>query len=127
MAEAALVSLADQGLNLLTLLDAENFDCRALMWVYYADTEHWRLILATPLLEKSKTLQEVFLKIDSLLSKSKLTPLPDLSSISLVGTDEPIVKFISKMISVKGRSAVDLSSSTFNGIFVDRVIIHRTL
>ena len=126
MAEAALVSLADQGLNLLKILDDAKFDCKALMWVYYSDTDHWRLLLATPLPKGSK-LQEPLLKIDSLMAKTPETILPDLSAISVVPPDEPIVQAISKIVSLKGRGAVEFSNNTFNGLYLDKVIIHRTL
>ena len=106
MAQDTLVDREEVGLHLLDELDKAAFPFSALMWVFYPEADQWRLLLATDLADKTSTVQEILLTLDKII--------------------EPIIKAVSRVISVTGRSSVFMSKNSFNGIYVDELIVFRT-
>ena len=125
MAEDTLVDRADLGLNLIKALDRAKFPVDALVWVYYPEADRWRLLLATERIIKARNLQEILLEIDSIIDSSS-DEMPDLSDITIVTKDEPLIKDISSLVRIGGTSVARMSKNTFNGTYVEDLIAYRT-
>lgn len=125
MAQDTLVDREEVGLHLLDELEKAAFPFSALMWVFYPEADQWRLLLATELADKKSTVQEILLTLDKIIDAST-NEMPDLADISIVSPNEPIIKAVSRVISVTGRSSVFMSKNSFNGIYVDELIVFRT-
>ena len=90
----------DGGERLLKALDEAGLDIRAAFWLYFPEPEEWRLVFATPVVDKKGPLK-VYSLIRSILQK--LEPVPDISfrHITVVGTKSDDFKFLRKDIYIE--------------------------
>ena len=84
----------EDGERLLRALDEANLDIYAALWFYLSESDLWRFIVASPLVDKEGP-REVYALIQSELSK--LTPpLSEISlkNISVMGLEDDLIKIL---------------------------------
>lgn len=114
------------GRRLLKELDKRHFLIDAALWLHRPEEDDWRLVLATPLVnefgpsEGYRRLQRVVQKLPG--------ARPSLSSIALVGSDDPFIGLLRSAIATgPGTHGVRFSRNSINGVFVDDAYIYRLL
>jgi hypothetical protein len=92
-----------EGRALVDLLLPE-LDLKAALWLYFDESDEWRLVLASPLVDKEGP-RRVYERIQRALSQNQDgIPIP-LSQVSVLGPDDPIIKPLTEALDDKGRNA----------------------
>ena len=78
------------GKRLLEALDENGLDIRAAFWYYFPEPEEWRLVFATPMVDKEGPFK-VYTRIRSILQK--LDPTPDISLQDITVADPKSDRF----------------------------------
>lgn len=119
-------SQQEKGKNLLSVLDDENMGIKAAFWLFYPDTELWKILLWSPKLEELGP-KKAYEKILTILEKYKEQQLPDLDEIVVIKSDEKILRLLRVAIQTpsEGISSIRFSKSVINGHFIDEAYIYR--
>ena len=119
------------GEALLSKLDEIKFDVRAAFWFYMPDSEEWRLIFASPAVDK-KGPKEAYEKVQSQLPKLKEEFEQDyelsLQNISLVSPNDDLVKLLKAAIKTGPEvSNIRFTGNVINNVFIEDAYIYRVL
>jgi hypothetical protein len=112
------------GHNLIEALDAAGFPVKAAFWLYDSDTDKWTLWVGTP--RAAKDLQRAYMRVGEILSAVPDRKVLELPQIRLVSPDDPTVRAMGSLVSVKGISDVRLRSNVADGIYIEDALIYRT-
>jgi hypothetical protein len=112
------------GQNVIEALDAAGFPVNAAFWLYDSNVDRWTLWIGTP--RAFRDLQKAYIKVREILSAVPDQEVLDLAQIRLVTPDDPTVRAIRSIISVKGLSDVRLTSNAANGIYIEDAVVYRT-
>jgi hypothetical protein len=125
MVAAALVGpLIDEGERLIRALDKASIDLDAALWFYDADSEEWRLLLASPTLQQ-KGPQRAYATVQAALSGIPHRALA-LSNISVVSPDDVLIKALRMAIRTgPGITGIRFTHNTINHIFIEDAYIYR--
>lgn len=111
------------GKDLIQELDRHKFPAQAALWLYAEERDRWRLVIATPHrrsmgpLKSYRSVQKVLSKIETSI---------DLSSISLVDTQDRLIKGLSTPLRRRAAaSGVRLSHTIISGQVIDDAYIYR--
>ena len=130
MAEEALVkdALSEQqiagGETVIRALDEAKFRVDAGFWLFLTDSNHWRLMLASPevRLEGPK---KAYRRVQAALSKVE-TPGVSLQNITVVDNGDSLVTLLRSAIRTgPGISGIRFSRNTINGVFIEDAYIYR--
>jgi hypothetical protein len=125
MASAALVEgKVEAGKSLVSELDRAGFPVRSAFWLYSNDDESWRLVIASPLVRQFGP-KEGYKRLRSLLHRVQGMHL-NLSEISLVKDNEPLVDLLRKAVHTEGVSEIRFSGNSVNGVMIDDALIYRS-
>ena len=115
------------GEALLNKLDETEFDVKAALWFYMQDSEEWRLILASPVVDTDgpkKAYEKVQSQLQKLNGRSELT----LRNISLVSPSDNLIKALKSVINTgKAISNIRLTRNVINGVFIEDAYIYRLM
>ena len=118
MASSALVDAeVDQGRDFVRLLDKIGVTVKGAFWLYYPDSDRWKLTIVTPDAERGTR----GLYVRALDAKADI----DLSRVEFVPMGVPVFKALSGLIRIEGVSTTRLSQVTFNGVYVDDALVYR--
>jgi len=118
------------GKKIIEALDNAKFDVRAALWFYLSDSDRWRFIVASPIVDK-KGPKKAYEAIQSILNKS-LPELPEsgisLNDISVVSPKDELIRLLRSAIRTNHKiTSIRFRQSTINNIFIDDVYIYRML
>lgn len=119
------------GEALLSKLDEIKFDVRAAFWFYIPDSEEWRLIFASPAVDK-KGPKEAYEKVQSQLPELREELEQDyelsLQNISVVGPNDDLVKLLKTAVKTgPGVSHIRFARNVINNVFIEDAYIYRVL
>jgi len=117
----------EEGKRLIEELDKKNFNVQAALWFYMADANEWRLLIASPYVEKEGP-KKSYNFIQAVLSK--LLPPPDISSrnISVVSPSHNLIKLIRVAIHTgPGISGIRFTGNVINNTLIDDAYIYRII
>ena len=119
------------GEALLSKLDEIKFDVRAAFWFYMPDSEEWRLIFASPAVDK-KGPKEAYEKVQSQLPELKEEFEQDyelsLQNISVISPNDDLVKLLKTAIKTgPGVSHIRFARNVINNVFIEDAYIYRVL
>ncbi len=119
------------GEALLSKLDEIKFDVRAAFWFYMPDSEEWRLIFASPAVDK-KGPKEAYEKVQSQLPELKEELEQDyelsLQNISVVSPNDDLVKLLKAAIKTgPGVSPIRFTGNVINNVFIEDAYIYRVV
>ncbi|MBI2470357.1 MAG: hypothetical protein HYV59_03830 [Planctomycetes bacterium] len=114
------------GAELTRCLDDAKFLVSASLWYYMSDTNTWRLIIASPMIEV-QGIKKAYKQIQSVIFKMPADkPKISLKDITVVGPKDPLVSLL--RVSIKtgdGISGMRLSQNIINGVLIEDTYIYR--
>jgi len=119
------------GEALLSKLDEIKFNVRAAFWFYMPDSEEWRLIFASPAVDK-KGPKEAYEKVQSQLPELKEELEQDyelsLQNISVVSPNDDLVKLLKTAVKTgPGVSHIRFARNVIDNVFIEDAYIYRVL
>lgn len=126
MVASALVSeKIDRGGRLIKKLDASSFPVTAAFWYYFPEAEHWRLVIASPMVD-AKGRQAAYGEIHRIQRRAARLPLLSVGEITAVSPRDPLVKLLSSAIRTgSGLSGIAFSRNVVNGVYIEDAYIYR--
>lgn len=124
------------GIVLIETLDSSEFTVSAAMWFYLTETSQWRLIIASPFVEKNgpkksyEFIQNVLDELPRNIKAALYTPLPDylsLNNISLVSPNNELIKLVRIAIRTDSRaySQIRFTKNVINNVLIEDALIYR--
>jgi hypothetical protein len=115
------------GEELLNKLDEVKFDIKAALWFYMQDSEEWRLILASPVVDtdgRKKAYETVQVQLQELNGRFDLS----LRNISLVSPGDKLIKLLKTAIKTgKKISHIRFTRNVINNVFIEDAYIYRLM
>jgi hypothetical protein len=111
----------------LSKLDEIEFNVKAALWFYVQDSEEWRLIIASPIVDKDgpkKAYEKVQSQLQELDGRYKLS----LRNISLVSPSDKLIKALKSVFKLdKAISPIRFTRNVINGVFIEDAYIYRLI
>jgi len=126
--EALTREMIEAGNELTRQIDLAHLGARAVLWMYLAEHNTWRLFIALPKLNEEGP-RKMYKKIQSVLAKIPgHQPQIDLSDISLIDTRDPFVSRLRSLVKTgPGISGTRVSDSFVNGHSIDEAYVYRSI
>ncbi len=119
----------NEGRKLVQILDAKEFDTKAAMWFYFADSNEWKLLIATPIVDEKgpKQAYEIIQKvIQEMQATSKTEVKISLKDIIVLSPTEDPIPLIAMMIRTgPGLSGIRFTKNIVNNKLIDDVYVYR--
>jgi hypothetical protein len=112
------------GAELLQSLDAAQVPVTSAFWLYRGDEADWRLIIASPDVEK-KGIREFYLTLVDHLHAMTRDELKG-SYVTAVTPDDKIVVAIRKIFKTSGIRSIRFTGNVINGILIPDALIYRS-
>ncbi|HUT45712.1 MAG TPA: hypothetical protein VMX36_05470 [Sedimentisphaerales bacterium] len=110
---------------LLSKLDEIEFNVKAALWFYVQDSEEWRLIIASPIVDKDgqkKAYETVQSQLQELNGRYELS----LRNISLVSPGDKLIKALKSVFKLdKAISPIRFTRNVIDGMFIEDAYIYR--
>ena len=128
MDKAALVEeLIKDGEKLIKALDEAVFEVTAGMWFYSSDIDEWRLIIASPLVDKlghKKAYNSIQKEMDKIPQPFRI----ELRNISVVSHQDPLIKLMSLALSTgPGIAGIRFTQNVINNVLIEDAYIYRNI
>lgn len=115
----------DVGRRIVDLLKTAQFGVQAALWLYFSEADQWRLVIATPLVQRRGPMQ-AYGELQKILLKNDIAL--DLSRISLVSPKDPFVQGLRRVFrnrSVHGeRGGMRFKKGLSDYVFVDDAYVY---
>ena len=113
------------GKRLIEELDkAANLNISAALWLFMPEAEEWRLVVASPLVEKDGP-KKAYSLIQAVIKKMSPPVEISLKEISAVGPQYEIVKLLRRVIRTKnGISGIRFTHNSINNVIVNDAYIY---
>jgi hypothetical protein len=114
------------GKKLVELLDGNDFEVVAAFWLFSAQSNNWRLMIASPLVERDGP-QSVYRRIHTMVSMiPDEFPWLNLGNITVLSPEDNLVQLLRKAVHTdKGFYGIQFSRSRINDVFIDDAYIYR--
>lgn len=131
MGEEALVeSQVVDAIEFVKQLDQTGAPPTLAVWYFYDDAAEWRLLIAGPAFDALLPKQEAlaYRKVVDALSSVQVSSLTA-SDVKLIETKSPLAKAIRMLIGTppNATARAHFSSTTLNGIFIQHMIVLRSV
>lgn len=117
------------GEELLKALDRAGLGVRTAFWYYLPNAEQWRLIVASPVVDKGGP-TAAYVQVQHVLEKltSQVRDALPLSEISVVSPGSELPRLISAAVrtSPDSSSPMRFKANTVNGVYIDDAIVYRS-
>jgi len=115
----------EDGRRLLEALDEADFQVSAAMWLYVAEDEEWRFMVASPLVDQRGT-KASYAFIQDVLARLSPPSGISLKQVSVVSPKQDLIK----LFRVAVRTGPDISGirftgNTINNVFIEDAYIYR--
>jgi len=115
------------GEALLSKLDEIEFNVKAAFWFYVQDSEEWRLIIASPIVDKDGQ-KKAYETVQSQLQELNGCYELSLRNISLVSPGEKLIKALKSVFKLdKAISPIRFTRNVINGMFIEDAYIYRLI
>lgn len=116
-----------EGKRLIEALDKADFQAEAAMWFYLTDSDEWRLLIASPFVEKNgpKKAYSFIQSVLAQLSPSSEIPLKDISVLS--PKDQLISLLRTAIRTGPGISGIRFTRNVINNRLIEDAYIYRIL
>jgi len=116
-----------EGKELIEALDNKELNIKAAMWFYFAESDEWKLLIATPMVDE-KGPKEAYRLIQMVIGEMPATSKTSISFkdvIVLSPRDDPIA-LVGKMIRTgPGLSGIRFTKNVINNKLIDDAYIYR--
>jgi len=112
-----------EGAKLISALDASGFEVSSALWLYSSEHEDWRLIIATPLVDKEGP-RATYRMVQRVLRKTGLNL--DLRRIGVVSPSDSLIQVLRRAIKTdSGISNIRFSRNVVDGIYIEDAVLYR--
>jgi len=116
------------GEELMQRLDAADFGVVAAFWLYALEPNRWRLMLASPLVDREGPIKAYARIQATLVKRPDAVPGLSVRNITVLSPKDPLVKKLRTVIRVgKGKRGMRFSSARVRDTFVEDSYIYRLL
>ena len=118
--------MIDAGKELAVVLEAR-IDLRGALWAFMSDTQTWRYVICTPLVEKQGPLKAyaAIRKVLETVTSNETAFVMGFYGTFLVDLKEPLIQNLSKIISTsQGISAIRLTGNIVNNVLLEDAYIY---
>ncbi len=113
----------DTGRKLVEALDSARFPVSAALWLYTAEWDEWRLLIASPVVDEEGP-KKSYAKIHAALSKLPATI--SIKNVSAVSPKEKLIQLLTKAVYTgPGISGIRFTRNAVNGEFIEDAYIYR--
>jgi hypothetical protein len=118
------------GNQLLDALDQDGFDVQAALWLYRSEEDFWRLMIASPLVQRIGQI-EAYKRILTQLQhiRPSLDPLINdiyMENITVVDPSDSLIRALKRVVRVaEGDPPVRLTRNALGDVFIDEAYIFR--
>lgn len=117
----------EEGKKLLEILDSNDFPVKAALWFFLVDSDTWRFIIASPLVEKNGP-KETYHLIQSAMLKSSPPTEISLKDISVLSPNNELIRLLKIAVQTgPGISGIRFTRNTINNVFIEDAYIYRLL
>lgn len=116
----------DDGRNLLKDLDDNGFPVTAAFWLYLEDSEVWRYMLASPIVDKEGP-SDAYEKIQSIITKISPKISITLMNVSVISVKDDLVKLLKSAVSTPpdAIAGIRFTRNRINNVFIEDAYIYR--
>ncbi len=114
------------GRELVRILDRKDFPLYGALWFYFSESDEWRLLLATSLVDEVGP-RETYTRVRKVLSqKIKPSQRIPLKRISVLSPGDELIQLLGTVIKT-GRtiSGTRFRHNTINGILIEDAYVYR--
>lgn len=112
------------GRTCLDLLDKYGLGVQGAVWIYIDQLREWRFYIVTSLVDIDG-LVDTYNRIEKLFSLQFTDPELTIDDVHLGSPAETIFMTISRAISVKGHSLIELENCVINNLVIEHAYIYR--
>ncbi|PER24661.1 hypothetical protein CN490_22925 [Bacillus cereus] len=114
------------GALLIKSLDANKFPVSSAFWIYNSESELWRLIIATPLVDLLGR-RNAYTQVNKIIHKLGANIDIPLQSISVISPKHMLVKVLRKAIHTESDaiSSIRFTNNTIGNSFIEDAYIYR--
>ncbi|MCK4731777.1 MAG: hypothetical protein KAT65_04885 [Methanophagales archaeon] len=115
----------EEGKRLIEALDNAGFQVRAVLWFYLAESDEWRFVVASPLVER-KGPKEAYAFVQAVLAQLLPPSGISLEEISVVSPEYDLIRLLKVAIQTgPGISGIRFTRNTINNTFIEDAYIYR--
>jgi hypothetical protein len=115
----------EDGKKLIEALDKSDFRLDGALWFYFADSDEWRFLLASPLVDE-KGPKEAYALIQSVLAQLQPSLRISLKHISVLSPKSELIQLLRRAIRTgPGISEIRFTRNTINSKFIEDAFIYR--
>jgi hypothetical protein len=114
------------GARLIQALDEAGFEVRSALWLYQPESERWKLVIASPLVDRRGT-RAAYSAIDDVLRSTLNDADLRLDDIIAMSTKSDVIRALHTVIHTEPReiSGIRLTGNMLNRILIDDAYIYR--
>jgi hypothetical protein len=126
MAKETLVNeYIDEAINLISELDNNNFIIDSALWFYFLDADEWRLLIATPLVDKIGTLETYKKYIEFIKDKTIFIHTP-IRKLTVISPNDPLIRLLKVAIKTGPTiSRIRFQNNIINNTQIEDALIYR--
>jgi hypothetical protein len=119
-------SMIEVGKKLVERLDVSSSDVQAAFWLFLPEERRWKLVIASPLVEKNGP-KQFYKRIDEANKKAdNLELIISLDDVGVVDTANTLINLLKAAIHTgDGISGIRFAENTINGTFIEDTYIYR--
>ncbi len=107
------------------LQKSKDLRLRASLWLYYPESSEWRLLLATPVVDRKGPL-EAYTRIQRALEKTNLARELPLHRVAAVSPKDPLIRaLLSNVKTGPGLARIRLTHNVIDDVFIDEALIYH--
>jgi hypothetical protein len=113
----------DYGKRLIACLDKSKFTLVGALWLYYPNSDEWKLLFISPLVDLlgPKRCYDIVIEV---LEDLGIT-LEVLNEISLLSPKDSLFQLLRRAIRAEGISEIRFAKNTINNTFIEDALIYR--
>lgn len=112
-----------EGAQLIAELDAAGFPVPTAMWLYFEESEAWRLVLSSPVVDVDGP-SEGYLRVQQVLLAHPHSIRLDETTV--VGTNYPVVAALRQSIKSRpGPEGMRVTGNILNGVYIQDAHVYR--
>jgi len=115
----------EDGIRLLEALDQADFQVSVALWLYVAEDEEWRFMVASPLVDQRGT-KESYAFFQGVLARLFPPSGISLKQVSVVSPKHDLIKLFRGAVHTgPGISGIRFTGNTINDVFIEDAYIYR--
>lgn len=116
----------EAGEALVRRLDDRDWPVTAALWFHLADSEQWKLVLASPTVDRDGARQGYFVIRRAIRDEGQDSLAIDLADISLLPSSHDLIQLLDGALRYDGDfGRIRFTQNVVNGVLIDDALIYR--